>query len=396
MTTARPHVVLTVTLSEWGGAQAYVYQLAHAARARYEVTVLCGPAGPLVERLRADGVSVVEIPALRRHPHPLRDLEALRHLTRFLSGARVDLLHANSTKAGFLSRLAARRARIPVVVFTAHGWAFTEGRARLVRWLLAKVERLAAAMTTMVICVSNHDRDLAVGLRVAHPERLMVIHNGIDPTAFAPAAGFADGGRARLRRVLRLGIEPAVVMVGRLAPPKDPFTLLEALDGLPVGRIVIAGDGPLRPRVEATARRVGLADRVTLLGFHDDIPALLRACDIFALPSHWEGLPLAVIEAMMAGLPVVATSVGGLSELVEHGVTGLLVPAGDVRALREALAGLLADEGLRSRMGHAGQRRALEHFTAERMVRDTLEVYERLMSGICADPPQGRRRRVEK
>ncbi len=367
-----PHLVLVVTLSEWGGAQSYVYQLAQAARVRHDVTVLCGPGGSLVKRLRADGIPVVEIPAFRRGLHPLRDAQAFGQLTRFLSRARVDLLHANSTKAGLLSRLAAHRAGVRAVVFTAHGWAFTEGRSRLTRWLLAQAERIAATMTTRVICVSQHDHDLAARLGVAHPESMTVIHNGIDPVSLS------QDGRENFRRALGIGAEPVVIMVGRLAPPKDPVALLEALGGLPAGHIVVAGDGPLRPRVEGAARRLELG-RVSLLGFREDIPGLLQACDIFALPSHWEGLPLAVIEAMMAGLPVVATRVGGVPELVEHGVTGLLVPAGDVGALREALGALLADRELRARMGAAGRQRALERFTAQRMVRDTMDLYDRLV-----------------
>ncbi len=361
-----PHLVLVVTLSEWGGAQHYVHQLARAARGAYDVTVLCGPGGLLVERLRTEGIRVVEIPGFRRNLHPVRDAQAFLQLAHFLRGERVDLLHANSTKAGLLARMAAPAARVPVVVFTAHGWAFTEGRPPWVQRFLAKTESFGARLATRIICVSEYDRDLAVRFGVASRGRMTVIRNGVDPDPF-------------LRDYKATGTRPTIVMIGRLVPPKDPLCLVDAVRRLPEARLVFLGDGPLRTRIEAAARRGGVDARVSLLGSRPDVAAVLRTCDIFALPSRWEGLPFAVIEAMMAGLPVVATRVGGLPELVEHGVTGFLVPAGDAGALEEALRALVTDETLRRRMGAAGRQRALREFTADRMVRETLALYASLI-----------------
>ncbi|MCS6937502.1 MAG: glycosyltransferase, partial [Candidatus Bipolaricaulota bacterium] len=140
-------ILQIVTLSEWGGAQHIVYLLAKSLRSDYEITVACAPGGPLVDRLRAEGIRVVEIPHLCRNPHPIKDLRALWTLYRLMKRERFEIVHTHSTKAGLLGRLAATWARVPIILFTAHGWAFSEGRAKPWRWLLAQVERFAARLS---------------------------------------------------------------------------------------------------------------------------------------------------------------------------------------------------------------------------------------------------------
>ncbi len=370
----KPKLLLLVTLSEWGGAQHVVYLLARHLRLKYDLAVACSPGGELVRRLRGEQVRVVELPELTRNLSPLKDLQALLKLYRWLRRERFDLIHTHSTKAGLVGRLAAGAAGGAAVVFTAHGWAFTEGRRRWQRRLLALMERLAARFCTAIICVSEHDRRLAVQFRVAPPERLIVIHNGIDPQPFLQA----DGSRVRRELGLREE-EPVLAFIGRLTPQKDPLTLLQALRALPRGTALMVGDGPLRSQAERFVKRNGLCGRVIFTGARTDIPDLLAASDLFILSSRWEGLPLVIIEAMMAARPVVATCVGGVPELVEEGVNGFLVRPGDPQALAEAIARLLKDPGMRRRFGLAGQQKALRSFTQDLMVEGTLAVYERLL-----------------
>jgi glycosyltransferase involved in cell wall biosynthesis len=367
-----------VTLSEWGGAQHIVYLLAKYLRSEHDISVACAPGGLLVERLRELGIRVVEIPELCRMPHPLKDLRALWKLYRLIQAEQFDIVHTHSTKAGLLGRLAARLANVSMILFTAHGWAFSEGRPWLWRWLLAQTERMPALFSTKIICVSEHDRQLALKFGVAPQEKLTVIYNGLDPSPFASLTD-----RNELRRELELSpSERIITTVGRLAPPKDLETLLAACERLeyPSWRLLILGDGPLRSRVARAIRTKGLRNYVTLLGERRDVPRFLKASDIFVLSSRWEGLPLVVIEAMLAGLPVVATRVGGIPELVEDGVTGLLVPPQDPRALHRALAQLLSDPELCERLGNSGQRRALERFTVERMIAQVRALYRALES----------------
>ncbi len=367
-----------VTLSEWGGAQHIVYLLAKYLQAEHDISVACAPGGLLGERLHELGIRVIEIPELCRLPHPFKDLRALWKLYRLIQTEQFDIVHTHSTKAGLLGRFAARLANVSIILFTAHGWAFCEGRPWLWRWLLAQAERLPALFSTKIICVSEHDRQLALKFGVAPQEKLTVIYNGLDPSPFASSTDPNE-----LRR--ELGLPPSekiITMVGRLAPPKDFETLLAACEGLehPSWRLLILGDGPLRSRVVRVIGTKGLQNRVLLMGERQDVPRFLQASDIFVLSSRWEGLPLVVIEAMLAGLPVVATRVGGVPELVEDGVTGLLVPPKDPRALRRALAQLLSSPELCERLGSSGQRRALERFTAEKMIAQVRDLYRTLES----------------
>lgn len=370
----RPKVLLLVTLSDWGGAPHAVSLLAGYLQREYDVTVACGAGGELVRRLAGDDVRIVSIPELARTPHPWRDLRAFLRLVRLMEREHFQIVHAHSTKAGLLGRLAARLAGVPVVLFTAHGWAFTDGRPWWTRWPLVLVERLGAALSTKIICVSHHDRDLAVRSRIAPSGRLVTIRNGADPERF----GRRDGGR--VRHALGIRAEPVVTFVGRLAPQKDPVGLLEAFGALSGGTLMMVGEGPLREAVERRIRETHLKQRVILLDPRPDVAGLLAASDIFVLPSRWEGLPFVIIEAMMSGLPVVATRVGGVPELVEDGLTGVLVPPGDPKALEHALARLLSDPRLRRRMGAAGGAKALREFRLDRMISETSHLYEELVA----------------
>jgi len=372
-------IIHIITLSEWGGAQQVCYDIVtNLKRAGYPVEVACASGGELVDRLRGKGVPVHTVDALKRDFSPLNDLIALFALYRLIRRGRYIIVHCHSTKAGLLGRLAARLAQRPIILFTAHGWAFSEGRAYWKRWLLAQAERLVAKVTTKIICVSKHDRELALQFKVARPDQLVVVHNGIVPHRFLQADG------ARVRRQLGLEETPVLTFVGRLATPKDPLTLLRAIQSLSRGKLILVGDGPLQSRAERFIRQNGLASRVILTGARMDIPDILAASDVFVLSSRWEGLPLVIIEAMMVGLPVVASRVGGVPELVEDGITGFLVPPGDPEALAEALQRLFKDKELRRRMGEAGREKALRSFTLGRMLRETQAVYEEMLAGCRA------------
>jgi glycosyltransferase involved in cell wall biosynthesis len=331
------------------------------------------------------------VPHLVRAPAPLVDLKAVWWLVRWMRRERFTLVHCHSTKAGLLGRFAARIAGVPVRVFTVHGWPFTGWWHPVFRWATAAAERLAARISTVVICVSEHDRLRALRLGVGPASKIRVVHNGVDPGRWLPGASevehssiWSPGSAPRAGTAPR-GVRSAgcrVVSVGRLTHQKDPLVLLRAwqlIDGPHC--LAIVGDGPIKDDLEAEIHRRGLAGRVELLGARDDVPEILGASDLFVMASRWEGLPLAIIEAMMSGLPVVATAVGGVPEEVVDGETGLLVPPGSPEALARAMQRLIDDPQLRERVGAAGRRRALERFTEARMLRETAAVYAGAIHG---------------
>ena len=359
-----PRVLILITLAEPGGAQTYVAHLLPALAPRHEVVVAAYGDGPLRDAAREAGVRFVGLRHVRRPLHPGRDLLGLFELMALMRRVRPDLVHANSSKAGVLGRVAAVLMRVPVRVFTVHGWAFkayTGLAALLYRW----ADRAMSPLTSATICVSETERAAGLAARTCRDAGTVVIPNAVDVGA-APRAALA-------------GDPPRIVTVGRLAAPKDALTLLRALAALgplPFSALLV-GDGPDRTAVEAEIRSLGLGDRVEPAGSRADVPALLAGADVFVLSSRSEGAPFSILEAMAAGLPVVATDVGGVRELVADGETGLLVPAGDPARLADALGSLLADPALRRRLGAAGHARARERFDL-RALRDAhLELYAR-------------------
>ncbi len=360
-------ILYLITRAEPGGAQMHVLELLKGFRGRAELHLAVGEDKDafLVEAARGLGV---EVHRLRHLVHPLdprRDPLALGEVVALLRRLRPTLLHAHSSKAGFLGRVAARALGIRSL-FTAHGWAFAEGVGPGRRALAVALEALAGRLGDGIITVSERDRNLALRYRVAAPGRIFTVWNGIPDTPHR-----ADPGRE----------PPRIAMVARFAPPKDHALLLRALASLKElpWSLDLVGDGPLLLEVRALAEGLGLAERVRFWGRRLDVDRLLAEAQVFALASNWEGLPLAVLEAMRAGLPVVASDVGGVGEAVEEGETGFLVARGDALGLRERLRELLLHPSLRVRMGLRGRLRYEERFRLERMLERTWRVYGRLL-----------------
>jgi glycosyltransferase involved in cell wall biosynthesis len=361
----RPRVLIVITLAEIGGAQTYVASLLPALVGHFDVAVAAHGPGPLQEAAEAAGARFLPLRNVRRPLSPWRDLAGFLELARLLRRERPDILHASSSKAGVLGRLAALVAQVPVRIFTVHGWAFAAHSgiaSRLYRW----ADRLVEPFTTVTICVSNHDREAGVAARTCTPERTVVIPNAVNVAA-APRS--RPGERKR----------PLIVAVGRLKAPKDFPTFIQALSRLRIDSFdaLIVGDGPDRARLEEQIEALGLSDRIRLAGERRDVPRMLATADAFVLPSASEGHPVSILEAMAAGLPVVASRVGGVPEQVFHEETGLLVEPGDPGELAAALERLIGDPFLRRRLGAAGRARAELAFGLDTFRRAHVEVYSR-------------------
>jgi glycosyltransferase involved in cell wall biosynthesis len=353
-----------------GGAQIHVRDLAAAVEARgHAPTVLISGEGPFVDDLRARGIPVIILRHLVGPMRPLRDLRALGEVMATLRRLQPDLLTAHGAKVGILGRLAARRLNLPLVV-TVHGWACAPGTPAIQAAVSRGLERLIGRFATKIITVSEFDRRFALDSRLASGSRLVTVHNGMPDVGQTLRA---DPGRT----------PPRLVMVGRFEPQKDHATLLRALGALQSHpwELDLVGDGPLRPEMESLAARLGVGQRIHFLGQRIDVDRLLAQAQIGVLVSNWEGFPLSILEAMRAGLPVVASDVGGVAEAVQNEATGYVVPRGDVGQLRERIATLLASPDLRIRLGTRGRARYEEHFTLDRMVARTLELYREVLQG---------------
>jgi glycosyltransferase involved in cell wall biosynthesis len=382
----RLRVLNIITRMIVGGAQETVL-LAGALmdRRRFSLEILTGPQtgaeGSLHDEARARGIPLHVEPSLVRELDPLQDALALARLTRFLIRGGYDLVHTHTAKAGTLGRIAARMAGVPVVVHTVHGWVFTAEHPASHSRVYLELERMLASWCEALVVVAENDREEGLALGVGRPRQYELIRSGIELEAYRDP----PLSRAEARRRIGLPEDAFVVgSVGRLSPPKCPEVAVAAFHRLaarcPRARLVVVGDGWQRGEVEAEVARLGLADRVYLLGLRMDVPVMLRAFDAYLLTSSHEGLPRTLPQAMAAGLPIVATRVGGVPNAVEDGRTGWLAAAGDAEALGDRLLRLAADpEGAR-RMGEAG-RAKVEEFSAGRMSRQLEELYDRLARG---------------
>jgi glycosyltransferase involved in cell wall biosynthesis len=380
MPARRARVVHLITRLDLGGAQQNtLYCARHHARDRFEVSLWAGAGGRLDDEARAiDDADVRLLPWLRHPVAPAHDAGAVLRLAAMLTD--VDLLHTHSSKAGILGRAAARLARVPAVVHTVHGWSFNATQGAATHAAYVALERLAAEGTDRLVCVSEADRAMGLALGIGDPSRYRVFRSGIDASLYARD----ERARERVRRELSLDERTIVVgSVGNLKAQKAPLDFVEAARRAhaqdPRLRFVYAGDGELRAQVEAAIAAASLSGVVRLLGWRDDVPALLAACDLFLLTSRFEGLPRAALQAIAASVPVVATDTGGIAEIVVSGESGVLVPVGDGEAAARAVVSLAADPAGRSRLAAEARRRLDGTFDIGCMLRDLEKEYERLL-----------------
>ena len=377
-------VVECITRLIVGGAQeTTLLTAALLDRSRFTCEVISGPQtgseGELFTEAAARGVTVHLEPTLVREVHPWKDVRAVANLTAFFRRHRPDIVHTHSSKAGVVGRIAARRAGVPHVVHTVHGWGFHPRQSWAERTLYQAVERWCAPMSDRLIVVAEPNREQGLRLGIGTPGQYRLIRSGIEVEQYrAPA-----GTRERVRASLGLADGQFVFgSVGRLSPQKAPADLVHAFARVvhehPEAHLLLVGDGPLRGEVESLIARLGVSGHATLLGLRRDVSDLMSAFDAFVLASRWEGLPRTIPQAMAAGLPVIATRVDGAPDAVRDGETGCLVPPADVGALADGMAQLIADPDRSRTLGRAGRAR-VHDFSAGRMVVELEALYEELV-----------------
>lgn len=354
-----------------GGASVHLLDLAHGAqRAGHDVTILVGGDGIFFESAKGRGLSCFSLKYMKREIEVASDFLGFFEIRRFIKKLRPDIVHVHSSKAGALGRLACKSLSVPVI-FTAHGWAFTEGVSERRRKIYTFIERYMAQISDKIITVSEYDRRLALARGVGSEKGIVTIHNGM------PLLPKKQRGNDCSKD------EDAVflIMVARFDEPKDQRALVKALAPLKElkWKLELVGGGPLLEETRQVAEKLGLKDRVTFSGFCNDVAKRLERADIFVLISHWEGLPLTILEAMRAGLPVVASDVGGVSETIVNSETGFLVPRGNEQALTNALSYLIGSKRARETMGERGRCKFERCFTFEMMLKRTFDIYAEVL-----------------
>jgi len=349
-----------VTKLELGGAQqTTLYVVAHLDRSRFRPVLISGEPGLLDSEAKAlEGVEFYQVPNLMRPIRPWQDARALVALTKLLKKLKPTIVHTNSSKAGILGRWAAWLAGVPIIIHTVHGFGITPNQPAWFRWVLIGLERLTGLITTHWIAVSEADAVKGLGWGLFQRSRVSVIRPGIDTWTFQfPPLPVPDRDRLRAE----WGVGPEHLVVGTVAPLKSQKAPLDFVAvaarvcaRVPAARFVWVGDGELRPVVEAAIRRAGLDGRIRLAGWRRDIPRVMRGLDLFLLTSHWEGLPLVLLQARASCLPAVAARAGGAAETIVDGLHGWICEPGDIDGLAERLCQLLTDRTERERMRRCG------------------------------------------
>jgi glycosyltransferase involved in cell wall biosynthesis len=364
-------LLLLVDSLEVGGAERQVVDLALALRRKgYEVVVACSVAGDLSAALEEADIPVR--PLLRRLAKRRVSFAYAWRLRRLLRRGRFDLVHAHIYASVVAAAIATLGTGVPLVITEHTEASWQTWRARWVsRWVYRRVER--------IIAVSTPIRRRLIERDGVHPDLITIVPNAVVP---------APEGRAATPLPAALRERPLVGVIARLQPEKGVADFLRAAAHIaplfPEARFVIGGDGPLRKELVALSEDLGLGDRVLFLGFRSDASALISSLDVIAVPSLTEGSPLITLEAMAAGVPVVASAVGGIPDQVRHDKEGLLVPPGETEALGDALLALLRDPARARSLGEAGRRRAAAEFGHATMVRRIEDVYREVLGWPAA------------
>jgi glycosyltransferase involved in cell wall biosynthesis len=373
------HAITRLTLG--GSSENTIASCVALDRAGYDCTLAASfresDASSLVDARRR-GCRVVDLPALGREVAPLADVTALVQILRLIRRERPAIVHTHTSKAGFIGRLAAAIARVPAVIHQPHGHLFYGYYGPRRTAVFTALERQAARWTDRIITLTDRGATEHVARGIGRADQYVAVPSGV------PTAELRATAPARSEARARLGLEPdafVVVGLGRLIPIKGFDLLVRALPAvvarIPSARVLLVGDGAERRHLEALAAALGVTERLRLTGELMDVTTPLAAADVLAVPSRNEGMGRVIVEGMAIGIPVVATAVGGIPDVVTDGECGRLVEPDDVDALAAALIELGRDDALRRKLGEAGERRA-EAFSAPVASAKLLAVYAAL------------------
>ncbi len=384
MQPAKLKLIYVVTQGEWGGAQAYVFDLATALKDEFDITVASGAEGSqeLIQKCKEADINTHTFKNLVREINPLKDIAAIFELAQFFKKEQPSIVHLNSSKASLISTVAKKFLQPttynlkPKLIYTAHGWVFNEPLPWWRKKLYVFMERVAGKIHDRIITLSQYDYAAALKNKICDQEKLAIIPHGINPISFLSR----DEARAKLNSKFSILNSPLwIITIANLYKTKGIEYLIDAAavlkkEGVEPSFIII-GSGPERENLELRIKNYGLQN-FYLIGSLPDAARYLKAFDLFVLPSVKEGLPYALLEAIQAGVPIIATNVGAIPEMLENETSGLLVPPADSRAIVNALKKFIDNQELRNNLSHATARQFQEKFNFDKMLIKTVKLYK--------------------
>ncbi|MFH1281833.1 MAG: glycosyltransferase family 4 protein [Candidatus Omnitrophota bacterium] len=380
----RINLLYVITKLELGGAQKQLLSLIeNLNKHKYNVFLFTAKSGLLIsEAALIAGLTLKKSKFLERSINPLKDILALAELYCFIKKNKIQIVHTHSSKAGILGRLAAKLAKTPVIIHTVHGWSFNNYQPVSARSLYVFLEKICAAFTSKIIVVSKFDQDLGLENSIGRENQYALIRYGIN------VQDFKNTGRRHEFRE-SLGLTDADLVVGMVAcfkPQKAPLDFIELANlvkrDFPGIKFILVGDGQLYKKIGVRIKQLNLEEQVILTGWQNDIPLILSGLDVFVLTSWWEGLPIVVLEAMAAGVALVATDTGGIGEVIVNGKTGYLVAPRDISSMRSRLGELLSSAQKRDEfVSWSREAIGTQEFSVSGMLKDTAELYSNLWEG---------------
>lgn len=373
-------ILYIITLLSWGGADKYVYDLATGVKnSGHDVSVAGGEVslGDLADKLKTQTINVLPLKNLVREINPIKDLLCIGEIKRLIEMEKPDVVHLNSSKAGVIGSIAAKLSKHKTkIIYTCHGWVFNESLNPLIRIIYLGLEKFTGSFKDKIICISEPDRRSAIKYRITKSEKLVTIYNGIDLNLMS----FLEKDCARQE----LGLPADRIIIGNIAnffKTKGLEFLIEAADMLINKQrqdiiFAIIGDGELRPQLEEQIKNKNLSSSFLLLGKKQSAAKYLKAFDVYVSSSVKEGVPYSILEAMAAGLPIIATAVGGVPEVIKNEANGLLIDAENPLAISKKINLLLTDNSLTSRLV---QRAAsdINNYSLEGQISQTLDAYQK-------------------
>ncbi|MFA6410059.1 MAG: glycosyltransferase family 4 protein [Candidatus Buchananbacteria bacterium] len=365
-------ILYLITQSEWGGAGRYVFDLAgNLPKDQYEVAVAAGGNEELFESLKKIAITTYQLKNLVRQISAIDDIKAYSEIKKLVKKVNPDILHLNSSKAGVIGAIAGRHAKVKKIVYTAHGFVFNEPMPGWKKIIYLLAEKFSAKYKDAIICVSEFDRQTAIKNKIASETKLVTVNNGVGPI------DFIDSKTAREK----LNLPPDKIVIGTIAnfyETKGLVYLIKAAklitEKFPDVIFRLIGFGQLENDLKAEIQRLNLSDRF-FIGKVENGKNYLKAFDYYILSSVKEGFPYAILEAMQTGLPIVATNVGGIPEMISDKTNGLLVKSADPRALAQALTSLLQDKNLAAQLGNQAKLDVEKKFSLQKMLAETQKVY---------------------
>lgn len=356
-------ILYGITKSNFGGAQRYVFDLATEMKKReHEVAVLCGQSGLLTDKLKKEKIKILKLDVLNRDISLISDLRSFFEIYKILKKESPDIFHINSSKMGGIGAFTARLVGIKKIIFTSHGWAFNEPRPWWQKITIMFFTWLIILFSHKTICVSEKTKEQIARWPFVK-NKLVIIHNGI----------------SKFELVKHSNQKFTVGTIAELHVIKGLDVLLKAWSKFVKGheaKLVIIGTGEERENLENMARQLNILESVDFKGFVDNARAELSSFDIFCLPSRSEAMPYVLLEAGLVGLPIVASRVGGIPEVIESGVSGILVPVEDSEVIFSTLILLKENADLRERLGRELRKKIMKEFSLEEMIRAILKIYE--------------------